>query len=80
MKNLRLLICAVVLTVSLGLLTPAFSQSGCNPGEMMGPPCASAQIANDDFNDPEIIQTPPAAESVETTSVAADILMALLLF
>lgn len=80
MKNLRPLICAVVLTGTLGLLTPALAQSGCNPGEMMGPPCASVQVANDEFNDPGIIEAPSAAETVEITSVAADVLTALLLF
>ena len=80
MKNLRLLICAVVLTMSLGLTTPALAQSGCNPGEMMGPPCASVQIVNDDATDPGIIQSPPVTDTVDLTSVAAEVLTALLLF
>jgi len=80
MKNLRLLICAVVLTTTLGLMTPALAQSGCNPGEMMGPPCGSVQIATDDSTDSGIIQTPPDAETVDLTSVVADVLTALLLF
>ena len=82
MKNLRLLICAVVLTASLGLLTPIFAQSTCNPnpGEMLGPPCASVQLQNDDSTDPGIIETSPVAENVDLSSVAAEVLTALLLF
>lgn len=80
MKNLRLLICAVVMTVSLGLMTPAFAQLACNPGEMMGPPCSTVQVVNDDSTDPGTIQSPPAAESVDLTSLAAEVLTALLLF
>lgn len=80
MKNLRLLICAAVLTVSLGLMTPTLAQSGCNPGEMVGPPCASVQIVNDESTDPGQIETPPTVETINLTSVAAEVLTALLLF
>lgn len=80
MKSLRLLICAVALAVSMGLITPALAQSGCSPGEMMGPPCASVQIVNEDVNDPGIVQIPPAAETVDLVSVATDVLTGLLLF
>jgi hypothetical protein len=80
MKNLRLLVGAVVVTVSLGLMTPAVAQLACNPGEMMGPPCATAQIVNDNPTNPGIIETPPVAENIDLTSVAAEVLTALLLF
>ena len=80
MKNLRLFVGAVVMTVSLGLMTPTFAQLACNPGEMMGPPCATVQIVNDDSTNPGITQTPPVAENIDLTSVAADVLTALLLF
>jgi hypothetical protein len=80
MKNLRLLIGAVVMTVSLGLMTPAFAQLGCNPGEMMGPPCATVQIVNDDSTDPGIIETSLVAQNFDLSSVAAELLSALLLF
>ena len=80
MKNLRLFVGAVVMTVSLGLMTPTFAQLACNPGEMMWPPCATVQIVNDDSTNPGITQTPPVAENIDLTSVAADVLTALLLF
>ena len=68
MKNLRLLVCAVLLTVVLGLMNPALAQTSCNPGEMLGPPCPPVPNVNDDSYDPGIIQTPPAADTVDVIS------------
>ena len=78
MKKLRLLVCTVVVTFGLSLVTPALAQSGCtettpcacDPGETHGPPCASAQPATDDSTNPEDTQTSPAAETVVITTIA----------
>jgi len=92
MKNLRLLIWAVVLTVGLGSVTPVLPQSGCgsdnmvtscgclNPGQTSTPPCASAQSAIDDPRNPEQLETPPASGAVDITSAIEEALVAFLLF
>jgi hypothetical protein len=80
MKNLRLLIAAAVMTVGLGLMTPAFAELACNPGEMMGPPCSTLPLVNNDSTNPGITATPPVAENIDLTSVATEVLTALLLF
>jgi hypothetical protein len=75
MKNLRLLVCAFTLTLSLGLTAPALAQSQCNPGEMVGPPCASAQNLTEDATDSGLVETPPpATDLVDLTSVVTDVL------
>jgi len=92
MKNLRLLIWAVVLTVGLGAVTPVLPQSGCgsdnmvtscgchDPGQTSTPPCASAQFVIDDPRNPEQLETPSASTAVDITSVIEEALIAFLLF
>jgi hypothetical protein len=80
MKNLRLLVCAFTLTLSLGLTAPALAQSQCNPGEMVGPPCASVQSLTEDTTDSGVAETPPATDLFDLTSVVTDVLSVLTLF
>jgi len=80
MKTVRRLSCAVAMTVVLGLLTPALAQSGCNPGEMLGPPCATTQLVTDDPIAPGEMVTPPAAETIDISTVVEEALITLLLF
>jgi hypothetical protein len=92
MKNLRLLIWAVVLTVGLGAVTPVLPQSGCgsdnmvtscgchDPGQTSTPPCASAQSAIDAPPNPVQLETPSASNAVDITSAIEEALIAFLLF
>jgi len=90
MKLLRLLLCSLVLTLSLGLITPVLAQSGCgsgqsscgcyDPGIMQTPPCAFAQIATDSQTELGQTQTPPNSDPIDVTSSVEAVLIALLLF
>ena len=90
MKLLRLLLCSLVVTLSLGLITPLSAQSGCgsgqsacgcfDPGIMQTPPCAFAQIATDDRPELGQTQTLPNSDPIDVTSIVEAALIAFLLF
>lgn len=87
MKNLRRLISAVALTLSIGLVIPVLPQSVCNagscgcfdPGQTSTPPCASAQVTTD-FDEAGETQSPPALDVIDLSSVVESAVLALLLY
>jgi hypothetical protein len=80
MKNLRLLIGAVVLTCGVGLVTPVWPQSGCEPGQMSTPPCGFTQLTTDDPTVPEELETLTPSNIFEIASTVEEALVAFLLF
>jgi hypothetical protein len=50
----------------------------CAPGEMQTPPCSSAPLIADDPVDEGQPSTPPAGDTIDLSSVAADVISVLL--
>lgn len=78
MNLIRRIVGLVFLTSTLAVV--ALACPSPDPGIMETPPCGSPQIVTDDPIVPSQLETQAAPDSVNLTSVAADLLTALLLF
>ena len=86
MNNLRRLVVILCLTSALAVTafageTPTGPCAPPDPGEMSGPPCATAQPATDDTTNPGEQNGPPASDTTGyVVSVVEETLLQFLMF